>query len=99
MITLLIAFTIADLLITWFNMNHPSFYELNPIARYLMYNYGVFGLVVLKIVTSIPFILGYRHLTKSRDKYWQGILICDALLFSVFVFWFWSWGTFLWYNL
>jgi len=97
MILIFIVYSICDFTITSMNINHNSFYELNPIARYVINNYGIFGLALLKIILSIPFIIIYGLFHKRISK-WAEIL-CKITIYSLILFWCICWGNFLWLNL
>ena len=97
MIYVFIVFTIADFLITSLNINHPCFYELNPIARYSIEIGGIWGVLILKAVTAIPFIVVYRYIEILNRK--KSVFVCNTIFMLLLSFWFISWGTFIWYNI
>ena len=97
MILLIIVYTITDFLVTAMNMNHASFYELNPIARWCIDKYGIIGLAMLKICLTSPIVIMYKMYSNQISQ-WV-IMFFKLSVWLLILVWFISWGNFLWVNL
>jgi len=88
-IHLIIIWAFADLILTLCFVNHPGFYEINPIARFLI-SKGLENLIFFKIIATAMVCLMYAHFLDVKKEYKRSLII--AFLFVVVV-----WG-FYWVN-
>jgi hypothetical protein len=90
MVYLILLWSLLDLTLTICFLNHKNFYELNPIARFLI-SKGVEDLIFYKIMVTLLVCLAYCHfknVIKIRNTF-----ICSFVV--VVGIWFYFWLKFL----
>ena len=90
-IPLIIIWAFADLMLTLCFVNHPGFYEINPLARFLI-SKGLENLIFFKIIATAMVCLMYAHFLDVKKEYKKSLII--AFLFVVVV-WGFYWTNFL----
>lgn len=88
-IILICVWSFIDLFLTCLFCNNDKFFELNPIARFLI-SKGLENLIFFKIIATAMVCLMYAHFLDVKKEYKRSLII--AFLFVVVV-----WG-FYWVN-
>lgn len=86
-IYLIMVWAFADLTLTLCFINHPGFYEINPLARFLI-SKGLENLIFFKIIATAMVCLMYAHFLEYKKP------LVIAFLFVVAI-WGFYWTNFL----
>jgi hypothetical protein len=89
MIYLIVFWSLLDLILTLLFVNHPGFWEINPLARFLI-SKRLENLIFFKIIATAMVCLTYAHFLDVKKEYKKPLII--AFSFVVIV-----WG-FYWVN-